>query len=118
MTKMLIRAALAAAACLLMTAGHANASEVLQVKVPFPFVVNGQTLPAGQYSVERDDFATSILLIRGEKGNHASAFIKTTPAMGQDPKGDQPSLQFKRHENDYKLSTVWESRDEGLQVMK
>ena len=99
MTKMLTKAALGAAACVLMTAGLANASEVLQVKVPFPFVVHGQSFPAGEYRVQRDDFANSILLIRSDKGSHAATFIETTPAAGHDPSGDMPSLQFKHHEN-------------------
>ena len=34
-------------------AANAAASDVLEAKVPFPFVVNGRNFPAGQYRVER-----------------------------------------------------------------
>ena len=117
MTKMLTKMVLAVAACVLMTAARANASDVLDVKVPFPFVVHGQSFPAGQYTLERNELGTSVFLIRGEKNNHASTFLKTVPAAGQDPSGDKPSLGFTRHENQYRLTQIWESRDEGQDVM-
>jgi hypothetical protein len=37
-----------AMACLALATGSARASKV-EVKVPFPFLVRGQTLPAGRY---------------------------------------------------------------------
>jgi hypothetical protein len=91
----------------------AAASSVVEVKVPFPFVVNGRSLPAGQYMVERDDTSPSVLLIRGEKGNHTATFVSSMPAGGQDPAGSAPVLLFKRDENQYRLSSVWESSSEG-----
>ena len=44
----LLKAGLLTASCLALAAGSARAA-TLDVKVPFPFVVQGQTLPAGQY---------------------------------------------------------------------
>jgi len=86
---------------------NAAASSVLEVKVPFPFVVNGESFPAGKYMVEKDDTVSSILLIRGEKGNHIAKFVAGQPADGQDPAGSAPALLFKRDENHYRLSGVW-----------
>ena len=89
------------------------------MKVPFPFVVGGQSFPAGNYTIEREGSALSVLLIRGDKGNKtAAAFVSTLPADGHDPAGDVPVLTFKRHENEYRLSEVWESGSEGQLVMK
>ena len=34
-----------------LAAASARAEDVLRVKISFPFVVRGQTLPAGQYDV-------------------------------------------------------------------
>jgi len=45
-------------------------------------------------------------------------FVGTRPAGKQSPSGDMPALQFKRHENPYRLSAVWESADEGLDVTR
>ena len=118
MRKMMRNAVLIAGAILVFAGGTARAStsNVLEANVPFPFVVNGQTMPAGKYMVQRDDTSSSVLLIRGEGNNHASAFVSTTPDGGHDPAGSQPALTFKRHENQYRLASVWESGNEGWDV--
>ena len=54
------------AACVALAVGSAGASSV-DVKVPFAFVVHGQTLPAGRYVVNDD---SGVVQIRGENGNH------------------------------------------------
>jgi hypothetical protein len=119
MRSIMRNAVLTAGAILLCAAGTARASTstVLEANVPFPFVVNGQNFPAGKYSVQRDDMGSSVLLIRSEKGNHAAAFVSTTPDGGNDPAGSQPSLTFKRHENQYRLSSIWESAHEGWDIV-
>ena len=95
----------------------ASAENVVEVKVPFPFVVHGKSFPAGQYMIQRDDTTPSVLLIRGEKGNHAVAYLETIAADGQDPDGTAPALMFKLDdEHQYRLSSVWESDGEGRQV--
>ena len=102
---------------LVFAGANASASDwnVMEVKVPFPFVVNGQTFPAGQYMVEEED--GSALLLRGEKGNHAATFVTTIPASGQEPAGTKPALTFTRDENQYRLSSVWESGSEGWSII-
>jgi len=37
----------------------------------------------------------------------------TTPAAGKDPAGSAPALTFSRDENQYRLSSVWQSETEG-----
>jgi hypothetical protein len=96
-------------------AGTARASTV-EVKVPFPFLVRGQALPAGRYLVERD--GSGLLEIRGEKGTRGGAFVLTSPAGGHDPAGEKPALTFTRHETAYQLSTVWESGTDGRTVVR
>ena len=93
-------------------------SNVLKANVPFPFVVNGQNFPAGKYMIQRDDTSSSsVLLIRGEGiHNHTSIFLSTTPDGGHDPAGSRPALTFKRHENQYRLASVWESGSRGWDV--
>jgi hypothetical protein len=113
MRSVLKRATLVAAGIVALAAGTARAS-VVEFKIPFPFVVQGQQLPAGQYRVERN--MSSAVLIRGEKGNNASVYVLTTPAAGTDPSGDKPALAFKRYENQSRLSEVWESGTQGREV--
>ena len=112
------KSVLLAGACLLFAGATASASDgyAFEVKVPFPFVVTGQTFPAGQYMIEEEANGTSLLL-RGEKGNHAVMFLRTIPASRQEPAGTKPALTFTRDEKQYRLSSVWESGSQGWSIM-
>ena len=96
--------------------GFAQAA-TFEVNVPFPFMVHGQTLPAGQYRIDRDETDPAVVLIRGEHGNRVNLFLLTTPAAGHDP-ADQPALVFARHEAQYRLIDVWDSADEGFEILQ
>ena len=111
------KSALLAAAFLVFTAGSASAGATVDVKVPFAFVVNGQTLPAGQYRVESDSQDPSVVYIRGEHGTNASALMLTRPADGHDPSGDTPSLTFTRHEQELRLTDIWQSGSQGREIL-
>jgi hypothetical protein len=112
------KSAMLAGAFLLFAGATANASNwyAIEVNVPFPFVVTGHTFPAGQYMVEEQGDGSSLLL-RGERGNHAATFVKTAPASRQEPAGTKPALTFTRYENQYRLSSVWESGNEGWSII-
>jgi hypothetical protein len=112
--------ALVIAASFLVLAGtfvRADASEVMKMNVPFPFMVRGTTLPAGHYLLQRDDSDPAVLLIRGEKGTRTGLYVLTSPTSAHDPAGNKPVVTFNRVENDYKLSNVWESGTEGRTVV-
>lgn len=109
-----IKTLVLAAAFLTCAGGSARAAEI-DVKVPFPFVVHGRTLPAGEYRLENEG---SVLLIRGERGNKAGMFVMGMPAGGHDPSGEQPALTFKRDETAYRLTGVWESGSEGQEIRR
>ncbi len=101
--------------CLLLAAGSARAG-VVDVKVPFDFVVHGRILPAGTYRVQTGDSST--VLIRGESGTHAAAFALTTPITGSDPAGEKPSLTFSKHETQYQLDDIWLDGHDGVEVSR
>jgi hypothetical protein len=106
------KAGLLAAAFVVCLAGSARAATI-EVKVPFPFLVHGKTLPAGEYRVENTG---SVVLFRGEKGNRASMFVMTAPAGGYDPAGDMPAPRFTRYEKQYRLGHlgIWLPRASRL----
>lgn len=109
-----------AGAILLGVGGTAQAGTdtVVKANVPFDFVVKGQTMPAGRYRIERDERSPSLLLIRGDqKSNHAAVFVLSIPDGRQDPAGEQPILTFKHVENTYQLASVWDSQDEGFDLV-
>jgi hypothetical protein len=87
----------------------------MEVNVPFPFLVNGREFPAGQYKVEEEAFGPSVLLIRGVH-NDKAAFVATAPVTAGSP--GQSALLFERHENQYRLTSVWESASEGQSVIQ
>ena len=105
----IMKSGLIAAALVVSAAGAARA-DTLDVKVPFPFIVHGQTLPAGDYRVETDG---PVVLLRGEHGSKTTIIFTTMPADGQDPAGDAPVLIFRRGETQYRLADIWESASKG-----
>jgi hypothetical protein len=109
-----------AGAILLSVAGTAQAGmePVVKADVPFAFVVNGQNMPAGRYRIERDDLSPSLLLIRGDqKNNRAATFVLSIRDGGRDPAGSAAVLTFKHVENTYQLTSVWDSPDDGFDVV-
>ena len=127
MRTILRNAVLTAGAMLLCAGGTAVADTLFEAKVPFPFVVNGRTLPAGKYRVQRDEMRSSVFLIRDEQHHHPAAFVAvvtdsgTRPAEAgshvKAPAGSHPALTFTRDENEYRLSGIWSS-DEGWDVAR
>lgn len=116
MSMSLIKRSLALAALLMgVASGPAYAQDVVDVKVPFDFQVNGQTFHAGTYEVTINAASEGIMSLSGDHGK-AFAFVFTIPASGRDPAGEQPALVFNRHENRYVLSQIWENGTQGRVV--
>ena len=109
-----------AGAMLLCTGATVQAADTLvKANVPFAFVVNGQNMPAGKYLIQRDENMPSTLLIRGDQktNSHASVFVLTIRDGGQDPAGAKPVMTFKHVENTYQLASIWDSQDDGFDVL-
>jgi hypothetical protein len=83
------------------------------VKVPFSFVVNGQELPAGTYSIRRDDAQPSALLIQSGR---ESVYVLTTPVANASARQDS-SLVFAKDGDRYRLAEVWSDAGDGVQVV-
>jgi hypothetical protein len=112
--RFLIRTSLLAAAFIVLASGSARAS-TFEVKVPFPFLIHGHAMPAGQYVVKDDG---GVVLFNGEKGTHGTMVIVTTPVSGHDPAGSSPALTFQHDENQYRLTNIWESATQGREISK
>ena len=105
--KTMMRHATTVAAALLLGAGAAQAgTPMLEATVPFPFVVNGHTLPAGKYILERDDDAPSVLLLHGEGHNRAELFLEASYDEGHGHSADRPLLKFEHQADHYRLVQV------------
>jgi hypothetical protein len=97
--------------------GRADAQDVVEVKVPFDFLVKGHMLHAGTYAITIDAAAAGVVSLRDDRGKDF-AFVFTIPASGHDPVGEEPVLVFNHLENKYVLSQIWESRTQGREVSK
>jgi len=103
------------AALFVVAGGAAKAAEV-DVKVPFPFMVEGHQLPAGAYRVIADESDSSVMMIKSQHGPTTGVWVLTTPAAGKDPAGDEPALTFSRYENEYRLNDIWDGSGRGHEV--
>jgi hypothetical protein len=104
------------ASMILLAAGSATAAPAMDVKVPFPFAVKDQILPAGQYRVERDEYDPTVVIIKGEGGVHTSLILRTIEAPGVDPAGDKSALVFTHGPDGYRLKDVWDDRHDGREL--
>ena len=88
----------------LVAAAHGQTLDALTANVPFAFVVDGTTFPAGLYSIDRASSSNpSLLLLRSEDGKPV-AFVFSRPATGS---AATPKLVFERSEENYFLSEIW-----------
>ncbi|MBS1791790.1 MAG: hypothetical protein JST85_29050 [Acidobacteria bacterium] len=77
---------------------------LMTVQVPFDFQVNGKVLPAGQYTVKRNQQMPTLLLIQSsERGIYL--FTQITSLDGTE-KRSKSSLVFKEYDQQHFLSEV------------
>jgi hypothetical protein len=80
----------------------AGLSRKLEANVPFDFMVNGKTLPAGQYTVEQGN-AQNVLVIRSWETKQAIGVIAQRLEVSA---GTKPQLTFHRYGDQYFLAQV------------
>jgi len=112
--KTMMRYAIPVAAILLGASARAQAgTRLMGAVVPFPFVVNGHTMPAGKYTVERDDVASSVLVLRGDGKHHPEVFLPVIHEETRPTADRHPALTFERKGDQYLLKQVRDDeRDE------
>lgn len=86
----------------LAVAGFAALNRKVEANVPFDFMVNGKTLPAGQYTVTPSGNG-STLIIRSAETKQAAAVITRACEASRDAK---PQLIFHRYGNQYFLAKI------------
>jgi hypothetical protein len=94
----LASAAIAAAA---MTSIPAMAVTETTLNVPFSFTVQGKTLPAGEYTIQRDDLGIFVKLQSKDASQHLSWL-----ARAGEKNTDRVVLRFEEHGQDHVLQSV------------
>jgi hypothetical protein len=93
----------------LCTVTKAEARDAIKLTVPFEFIVDGQTLPAGTYSLSRvADDKLGGLILRNETAR-TSVFVH--PAEVADASSDKPEVSFERVGEVYFLNKIRTSRN-------
>jgi hypothetical protein len=110
----LVRSGLLAVVALAMTGAtcYAFGTEEMEVKVPFPFIVNGERMPAGKYMI--NDIGMSVWLIRQVHGD-SSTFVTTIPEFQS--RSGEPQMRFQPYEQTHRLSSFWQGSD-GHQIVR
>jgi hypothetical protein len=100
---------------LLLAAGAAFAQSVeVRANVPFDFVVNHTTLPAGQYSITTIDRGNMVLAIRGfKKGVMVLTAIPAEAASAS----DRGKLVFRCYGDRYFLAQIWTAGSERGRIL-
>lgn len=84
----------------------AQSLHTFKVEVPFEFVVNGQTLPAGEYVIERTNAATpNIMTLKNKDSDIVRTII--TQRVEKDEPSPASSLIFIRQDGTHYLFQVW-----------
>jgi hypothetical protein len=98
---------------LVLAAGSALAQTInVRADIPFKFVINKQTLPAGQYSIKTLNASSGrTLLIRSDDSKTAS-MVSSDSVQSFKP-ADQTKLVFRRYGDRYFLSQVWVAGQES-----
>jgi len=87
----------------------------MKVDVPFDFIVNGKTLPAGEYRVDSMSTATSTIAIRNAE--KTAKILALTNGCESTEAADVSKLVFHRYGNQYFLAQVWSAgNSEGREL--
>ena len=102
---------------LIVAAQAVQADEPMLVNIPFAFVAGNETLPAGEYRVQKLDGNSTVVLIRCSDAT-ASAMVVTHAAQAKELQTES-KLIFNQYGNRYFLSQVWTAGSiRGRQLLK
>jgi hypothetical protein len=90
----------------LLLAVRASAQDTpVTTNVPFDFIINGATIPAGKYTIQRVDNQGKVLSIRSLAGRSVSTFMANYKrSAGPCP---QTKLVFHSYGDRYFLAEIW-----------
>jgi hypothetical protein len=98
----------------LAAAGTVSAQSVtLKAKIPFSFVIDSETLPAGEYSVRQ--ISPGTMIIKGVDHSAAAVTI-VSPTSTQGGSQETSRLVFNRYGERYFLAQIWTDGVKGGQL--
>lgn len=89
--------------------------QTVMASIPFPFLVQGKQLAAGNYSFQQDESNPSVLAIRNQDGAGQQLVLTESAQMMNTP--NQSELVFDKIDGRYFLSQMWISGNNlGFQI--
>lgn len=105
----------AVALALLVTTAASAQTIQLKAEIPFGFIVNGATLPAGEYLVRSENEGGTVLLFSDLNGHHHN--LMSTNSCRSPKVAKKTKLVFHRYGDRYFLSQIWiAGRDSGREL--
>ena len=92
---------------LLVAAAPGQAQQPLRVKIPFAFVADRVSLPAGEYTVQPARFGSPVLIVQRVDSHPGEAAMVTTHAAVANDWKSESCLVFRVYDNRYFLSEMW-----------
>ncbi len=92
---------------LLAAATPGQAQQPLRVKIPFDFVADKVTLPAGEYTVQPSRDGSPALIVQSIDGRAGAAAIVLTNAVEANDWKSKNGLIFRAYGERYFLSEMW-----------
>lgn len=86
-------------------AARGQVSDQIKVKIPYEFVVNGKTLPAGTYRVNRAFDRGDRVLVISSFENHVSVLVVPNE-VADNTRAEQPAFIFEQVGDEHLLSKI------------
>lgn len=102
------------------SAAYAQSEQPIQAKVPFAFILQNTTLPAGNYQLRYSSTAHSIF-VQGLDQNSSAAFVSAKPASDSGTTARQARLLFDCYDKACYLAHLWQGAvggDRSLKVLQ
>jgi hypothetical protein len=85
----------------------AQSERIRVTNIPFSFIVEEKTLPAGEYTLEPNRKGSDYVWLVQSRDGHATALFATMPVRASETQ-EEARLIFQRYGDQYFLSQVWE----------
>ena len=92
---------------LLAAAAPGQAQQPLRVKIPFGFVADKVSLPAGEYLIQPAGLGSSVLIVQRIDNHKGESAMVTTQAGSAKNLKSESCLVFRVYDNRYFLSEMW-----------
>ena len=92
--------------CMFTAAPAYSQTQQLTTNIPFPFIADGKSLPAGTYRIDRIRKNSAGVLVLQEQNSFETAVVFTMPVQSTVMQ-EEAKLVFHRYGEEYFLTQIW-----------